>query len=835
MHPALRIAAVMLLLAAPLGAQTLPARQYLISGPLSDFATGDLNGDGRTDVVAVSWWNPEFSVLIRDPAGGFLPATIFDIDDKASSVAVGHLNADAYLDVVACSGNAGTLSVRLGNGAGGFGPLHVFSGLTYVSAFTLADFDGDGDDDVATVSMGTGAVTILLSDGTGELLPGGVVSMPDGPRAIDHADFDGNGTADLVVGNHFLSWSVLLGDGTGGFAPPLTMPMPASSYFVETGDVDEDGDADVVIQGSNGITLHPGNGDGSFAPLSLLALNGSMPELADANGDGFDDLITTSGDLKSVLVYLGHAGAAFDPPLPKISSGQEARKVAVIEADGDGLPDLVVGQSEPGGVIVLSGAGFGAFETFRFAPFDSDPSDQVVADLDGDNDLDVAIAALGYFGGGGVTILTNDGAGTLEPGPEMGPGYLWDIAAGDVDADGDLDLATTSGNGLGVRLNDGVGGYSAPVVFNTGPASFYVCLHDLDGDGDDDAVVARDFYANGAITVALATGGGGFAAPVDYPIGVTPVSPAVADLDLDGDPDIVTVASTLSDAVVVLLGDGAGGFSAPTVLPAVENPTAVAVGDVTGDGLPDLVIASQPPFLQDAVTVLPGDGSGGFLAAHPWPASFGLQAIAIADVDGDGLSDVLASTFLQGGGVILLRGDGSGFLPPEQHAAGEYPGHVAAADIDGDGRTDVLALNHHSDFETGAVTVLRNLGVPEPWTSLGKGLKGTAGIPMLVGHGSLEGGETVSLDLQGARPQSPAILVVGAWPLFAPFKGGVLVPRPNILVGGLATDATGSLALQGDWPVGLPSGAPTWYQFWIVDRLAVQGLAASNGLRSITP
>jgi hypothetical protein len=196
---------------------------------------------------------------------------------------------------------------------------------------------------------------------------------------------------------------------------------------------------------------------------------------------------------------------------------------------------------------------------------------------------------------------------------------------------------------------------------------------------------------------------------------------------------------------------------------------------------------------------------------------------------------VLASTYLQGGGVILLRGDGSGFLPPEQHAAGEYPGHVAAADIDGDGRTDVLALNHHSDFETGAVTVLRNLGVPEPWTSLGKGLKGTAGIPMLVGHGSLQGGETVSLDVQGARPQSPAILVVGAWPLFAPFKGGVLVPRPNILVGGLATDATGSLTLQGNWPVGLPSGAPTWYQLWIVDRLAVQGLAASNGVRSITP
>jgi hypothetical protein len=210
--------------------------------------------------------------------------------------------------------------------------------------------------------------------------------------------------------------------------------------------------------------------------------------------------------------------------------------------------------------------------------------------------------------------------------------------------------------------------------------------------------------------------------------------------------------------------------------------------------------------------------------------------MAVADVNADGVADLVVSENVQSGSVVLLLGKvGGGFEEPHVHAAGSWPFDLGVADIDGDGRTDVLSRDLDNGLAASTISVLRNLGPPEPWSNLGLGLAGPAGIPMLVGHGSLQPGEPASLTLHGAKPASPIILVIGFAPLFLPFKGGVLVPRPHLLVGGLAAHATGSLDLHADWPSGVPSAAPIWYQEWIVDAGAAAGLAGSNGVTSITP
>lgn len=121
------------------------------------------------------------------------------------------------------------------------------------------------------------------------------------------------------------------------------------------------------------------------------------------------------------------------------------------------------------------------------------------------------------------------------------------------------------------------------------------------------------------------------------------------------------------------------------------------------------------------------------------------------------------------------------------------------------------------------------------WADLGQALAGTAGEPRLVGWGPLLAGGKVHLTLTWARASSLATVVVGLSALQAPFKGGVLVPESDLLIAGLFSDATGQLELPAAWPAGLPSGLETWYQIWIVDPLAPQGLAASNGVRSTTP
>ncbi len=123
---------------------------------------------------------------------------------------------------------------------------------------------------------------------------------------------------------------------------------------------------------------------------------------------------------------------------------------------------------------------------------------------------------------------------------------------------------------------------------------------------------------------------------------------------------------------------------------------------------------------------------------------------------------------------------------------------------------------------------------PDPWADLGFGLAGSDGVPELSGTGTLAVGTPVSFTLEHALPASTTSLVVGLAAAYVPFKGGTLVPNPDVLVLGLPT-GSGTLVLPGTWPSGLPSGLQLYFQHWIVDPAGPKGLAASNGLRGTTP
>ena len=121
------------------------------------------------------------------------------------------------------------------------------------------------------------------------------------------------------------------------------------------------------------------------------------------------------------------------------------------------------------------------------------------------------------------------------------------------------------------------------------------------------------------------------------------------------------------------------------------------------------------------------------------------------------------------------------------------------------------------------------------WEHLGNGLAGTNGVPSLAGEGLLFAALPVSLALEDARANSFTALFVGLNLLNAPFSGGILVPSPDQILLGFGTGPTGNLTLTGLWPGGFPPLFDIYFQWWIVDPLAVEGLAASNGLRAQTP
>jgi hypothetical protein len=137
--------------------------------------------------------------------------------------------------------------------------------------------------------------------------------------------------------------------------------------------------------------------------------------------------------------------------------------------------------------------------------------------------------------------------------------------------------------------------------------------------------------------------------------------------------------------------------------------------------------------------------------------------------------------------------------------------------------------NNSSDLSGAAYVFGLDDGV---WVDLGVGLGGASGIPLLVGTGPLSTGSSNQLALTSAKPFTSALLIVGLSPLNAPFKGGVMVPKPLLLYV-LSTNGLGALNRSFVMPA-VPACVPLYFQYWIPDASAVHGYSASNGLKGTT-
>ena len=137
-----------------------------------------------------------------------------------------------------------------------------------------------------------------------------------------------------------------------------------------------------------------------------------------------------------------------------------------------------------------------------------------------------------------------------------------------------------------------------------------------------------------------------------------------------------------------------------------------------------------------------------------------------------------------------------------------------------------------ANSDTGAV---RSYGLAEgPWSFVSAALAGTGAPPCLMAAGSLQADSATSLKLEQAVANAASALVIGSSGLFAPFKGGVLVPLPESVVW-LTTDSDGDLALSARWPIGVGSGTEVIIQAWTIDGQAPKGLSASNAIWGVVP
>jgi hypothetical protein len=363
--------------------------------------------------------------------------------------------------------------------------------------------------------------------------------------------------------------------------------------------------------------------------------------VADFNRDGVPDIATANGADNltgpgTVSILLGNGDGSFRPH-QDYSVGAGPLSLAVGDFNGDGIPDLVTGNYSDDDISVLLGNGDGSFRDAGTYAVGVRPGSVAVGDFTGDGRLDLAVANVGV-----ISILLGNGDGTFQPAVKYYVGgWLTSVAVGDFTGNGILDLAATDygRNTVDVLLGNGDGTFQPYIPYSVGWRPHAVVVGDFNGDGFADLAVANSALYGGtpSVSVLLGNGDGTFRPQVTFATDQYPYGLAAGDFTGSGVLDLVTANATdVSEDVSVLLGNGDGTFGPPmNYRTGTEFPDSVAVADVNGDGLPDLVVSSDYWIgTLGGVTILFNDGH--------WPtAADGLSPNALPkeSVPATGFSD----------------------------------------------------------------------------------------------------------------------------------------------------------------------------------------------------
>ena len=374
-----------------------PALTYPTNGTSSlGVALGDVNGDGRRDIVTANQGTDNVSVLLgqASPAGTFGPAFLYatGAGSRPTGVALGDVNGDGRLDIVTGNQASNAVAVLLNSAAapGTFAALVQYpSGGQAPNIVALADLNGDGRLDIAAANTGGSTVGVLLASATTPGTFGTAAVYPSGgssPVGITIGDVNGDGRPDIVTGSNSSSGvvgvGVLLASATtpGTFGSAVSYPSGGGGTVgVALADVNRDGRVDIVATNGGSSTvavlLGSATAPGTFAAPVTYPSGGTGPNftvLGDVNGDGLADIVTANSTTGTVAVLAGLAAPAgtFAPATTYPSGGPGPIGIALADVNGDGRRDIVTAHYMGGSVGVLLNTGTFLAATASFAAAD---------------------------------------------------------------------------------------------------------------------------------------------------------------------------------------------------------------------------------------------------------------------------------------------------------------------------------------------------------------------------------------------------------------------------------------------------------------------------------
>jgi hypothetical protein len=706
----------------------------------------DFNGDGRIDLASLDATN-SISIMLGQANAVFASPVSYPTGNSPYAFIAADLRQDGKIDLITVNSPngvdaPGTVSVLLGNGDGTFQPHVDYDVGEYPTGVVAGDFNDDGNIDLAISNNYDNTVSILYGNGDGTFQPQVVIDVASGPTSIATGDFNGDGKLDLITscaGSGVVS--VLLNDGNGNFTlvnSSSGVSGPGLSLII-TGDFNGDGEVDAIVSGLTQEQLYflAGEGTGSFKSPAALSKNevGLIYSLtsADVNNDGNLDVVfgAEASVPDGLYVMLGEGNGKFKAPL--FSTAAAISSIALADVNGDGLLDVALPIYSLGTVEISLGNGkgeFGVSQTTSTPGTNYIPEASVAADFNGDGKLDIAIEEMNYPSGQVSVILGNGKGGFGSPivSPLLYSGAA--MLSGDFNGDGipDLIVQDEYSSGFQVLLGNGNGSFQTPVNTGLSTTSFLTfALGDVNGDGKTDVVVIELDSAESVISVYLSNGDGTFTLGAQYTSSYLYDTPTLADVNGDGNLDLVI--DSFAMPLQVMLGNGNGTFQNPIAGPSATFNSQMVIQDFNGDGIPDIAIGTY-----FGMAFLQGNGDGTFQnPVYSSPANAFCCQLATEDINGDGKLDLVNFNVgqQQGLGAYAMLGNGNGtFQTPFSYTANGvlYAGFVTG-DFNSDGIGDIGLVFENSP--TG--TIDASLYLSEPTYNA---------FPSTVNFGSVKVGTT---------------------------------------------------------------------------------------------